>query len=447
MKARGRYSVPGDGINSMAWLKVPGRPTNRFKPWMAGGGALCMVLSAGCGAPQAPEGPLGWDGPVEAREVRRWPAESLDQAPRWSMGEEPTFAVVPDSVRNQNWAGQQQILEATVFRDGKVLLFCNPGMGEDPALLHIFDPANGQEAKSPAPKQEDGRPWRWGHLGMAVHGDGIVITSERSRSEVSDVWFANRRGEFTRPRASINTDGRLLGAFPDGSLLVTDGWEGTATALVSRILSVRPAEVGEGYAAGDTRKVILRTATPRDSTRGGTTPLWGGHGPTWAVGVAGDTIWIVPTERPELVAVHRSGAVLLVVEWEAGDRTIPAEIGVVRRAFEREDGDSTVQYTAESWGRVEEGVVRPRAQRFPAARRLLIGTDGLIYVQRMRWADDRPRAGPEWLVFSPAGEWVARLEIPVTWEVLAFGEGSVVAQGRNDADQMEVRVHEVRKPE
>ena len=83
--------------------------------------------------------------------------------------------------------------------------------------------------------------------------------------------------------------------------------------------------------------------------------------------MAGDTIWIVPTERPELVAVARSGEVLLLVEWEAGDRTIPAEVGIVRGVIEERIGDSARQFVVDTWGLAEEGVVRPRTERFPAA--------------------------------------------------------------------------------
>lgn len=45
------------------------------------------------------EAPLGWGGTIEAREVRMWTAEILESAPRWRVGVEPVFEVVPDSVQ------------------------------------------------------------------------------------------------------------------------------------------------------------------------------------------------------------------------------------------------------------------------------------------------------------------------------------------------------------
>ena len=56
--------------------------------------------------------------------------------------------------------------------------------------------------------------------------------------------------------------------------------------------------------------------------------------------------------------------------------------------------------------------------------------------------------GPEWLVFSPAGELVARFELPMErWAVSAFGHGSLVAMGINaETGLQEIRVYDIRKP-
>lgn len=59
-----------------------------------------------------------------------------------------------------------------------------------------------------------------------------------------------------------------------------------------------------------------------------------------------------------------------------------------------------------------------------------------------------PVMGPEWLVFSPAGELVARFELPMErWAVSAFGVGSLVAMGINaETGLQEIRVYDIRKP-
>ena len=401
---------------------------------------LCVALLASCasGSREAVQAPLGWGGPIEADELRRWPKERLEEAARWGLAEAPAFVVVPDSIWIAGGQGlQRQILEGEVSSNGKVVLLCSDGGGPESILLRIFDPASGEEAKIPHPKREDGQPLQWVHYSMAVQGDEIVLVVVRDsrEGEGSDVLFANQEGRLTRPPAYVNAKGKMLGAFPDGSLAIRVGRTGmTDTTLIYSLLSLRPTPAGNGSSGADAGKVIFTTARERDTTQGYPTHIFGAHVPLNVAAVSRDTIWIVPTERPELVAVDRSGAVLLRVEWEDGDRTIPAEVGIVRK------GRLT------TWGLVEEGVVRPRTERFPAARRLLIGTNGLIHVQRMVWDDDRPRAGPEWLVFNQAGELAARLDIPRNLDVLAFGPAFVVAQGKNEAGVVEVRVYGLEKP-
>ena len=53
--------------------------------------------------------------------------------------------------------------------------------------------------------------------------------------------------------------------------------------------------------------------------------------------------------------------------------------------------------------------------------------------------------GPEWLVFDPAGELVARMEIPRNLTVLAFGAASVLATAANEAGRREVGLYGLNK--
>lgn len=188
------------------------------------------------------------------------------------------------------------------------------------------------------------------------------------------------------------------------------------------MLLVEPVPAGVPLAQAGRPQPVFEAAVARDPAADRPVHFFWAHDPRWATAVAGDTIWTVPTERPELVGVHRSGEVLLKVEWEAGDRTIPADASdEVREAL--------------------RGL-----ERFPAARRLLVGTSGLVHVQRVVWWGGRPHIGPEWLVFGPAGELVARLDIPPRLDVLAFGPGSLVVKARSEAGVVEIRVHMLKKP-
>ncbi len=357
----------------------------------------------------------------------------MDSVARWTIGDEPVFVTVPDSADRAMFRTtekhQRYVNEATVLRDGRVVLLYGL-FAPDSILLHVCDPASGEEVLIPAPV--DGRPPAWGHANMIAH-DGQIILRDNNRPprihRVPEAQLqADRRGGFSRPPSQVDVAviprvdqaGILLGAFPDGSLVVVSEARTTDTTIVWSTVAVRPAEIAGGPSDAPAHETLFETASPTDPSDRGMPASWA-HQPRFTSAVAGDTIWIVPTERPELLAVHRSGDVLLRVEWHAGDRSLP------RRAAETRAGP----------------------ERFPAAARLRKGADGLIYVQRVSARGDRLRRGPEWLVFSPAGELVARLDIPGRWpatEVLTFGDGAVVIRTQDDESGVqEIRIHNLRR--
>ncbi len=376
--------------------------------------------------------PLGWGEPLEAREVRQWSKDEMTAAERWVIGDEPAFVLVPDSV---DWMGlggnqvsrrQRYVNEAIVLPDQRVVLLYATS-APDSILLHIFDPASDQEVQIPAPWLEDGLSPSWGHVNMATF-DGEIILRDNNRPPLihrgrTDMWHAGRQNGFTRPTSFVDSFGKMLGVFPEGSLVVMVESGSTDTTIVSMTVAAWPVEVRHDPADVRAEEVLFKTATPKDPTNARrSAPPWA-HQPRRTSAVAGDTIWIVPTEKPMLLAVHRSGDILLEVGWEAGDRSIP-------------------QGASGFW----DG-----AARFPSAASLKIGTDGFVYVQRWTVREGRPLRGPEWLVFGPAGELLARLDVPGRFpstEVLAFGDGAVVARTRNEETGVqEIRVYAIRKSE
>ena len=351
-------------------------------------------MSPGCstGETEMGDAPLGWGDPVDAGVARHFSGESIEQAPRWTAAESPRFVLVSEPVR------QRSVDKAAVLPDGRVVLVYSVSRS-DSTLLHFFDPASGEEARTIAPKGPDGETLAWGHSFVAIHDRDIILMVDnrpRARRGGADIWYADRIGDLTQPASYVGNNGALVGVFPDGSLVTMPHSRLADTTFVFSVVAVRPAPAGAEPSDSLAETLPFTVAAPADPA-GFYTPPWG-HLPDRASAVAGDTIWIVPTERPELLAVHRSGRVLLKVGWEAGDRSIsPAADGI--------------------WA---------GAERFPAAVVLRIGTDGLIYVQRWAARNDVPYPGPEWLVFSPIGELVARLDIPLGWRVLAFGNRAVV---------------------
>lgn len=394
---------------------------------------VAPLLLAGCagGVPDMQKGPLGWSGPIDAREVRHWTAQDLLDAPRWEMVEPPAFVVVPDSVWTPDGKGSQRYFAgAVVTADDKVVLLTDP-REPDSILLHIVDALTGGETRVPAPVRADGEPLVWADLTIAAHDDGVVLLGSRPadsrirmRTLTEGVWFATADGGFERPSDQVDLVGPLKGVLSDGSLVVvSSGWTGTDdTTLFSSTLIVEPAPEDTPVSRAEPPEVVFEIAIARDPDADYPVHFFWAHDPRVATGVAGDTIWTLPTDRPELVGLDPTGEVLLKVEWETGDRTIPANASAEAR-----------------------GALR-RLTHFPAAKRLIVGANGLVHIQRVAWRDGQPRVGPEWLVFNPAGNLVARMDIPRNLEVMAFGPESVVTKARDKNGVVEIRVYTLNKP-
>lgn len=368
-----------------------------------------MLSSLACGErnSQTGEVPLGWGGTAQAREVRFWNGESLESATRWSAEEAPVFELVPDSVERFNGMGQRYPREAVFLPDGRVVVLYSVPQA-DSILLHILDPVSGEDIPVPAPRAENGQSLEWAHFNIAPRDGGFILMGRNlpplDPRQGEDVWEADSEGRFVGRPSRIGVSASLLGILQDRSLVVTAESDVTDTTIVWTTMVVTPVEAGEDHSEVPPEEVVFETAVP---TSAHDVIATGAHLPWFASAVSGDTIWIVPTEKPELFAVHRSGQIALKVEWEAGDRSIPPG-------------------TIDSWDGVD---------RVPAAPGLKLGTDGLIYVERGILVDGRPVRGGEWLVFSPAGELVARLGVPgrfPSFSVLAFGDGALAAWTTNE---------------
>ncbi len=415
-----------------------GQPSAAVVLVMAGQCGL-VVLSSGCSDPgpgadaEVPDAPLGWDGSVEAEEVRVWDGESLAMSSRWRVSSQPEYSMVLDSV-DLIIAGRTSriprfVTEGVFLSDGRVALIYSTGGSSQPdsLLLHFIDPASGEEVGIPAPRGEAGAFLDWVSFSMAAIGQGFVLVGDNTdysgsvrpmKRTVQDVWFADRDGGFTRPPSYVDVDGGLLGTFADGSLVMWTRPVTVDTAIVTRIVAAQATQGLPHGAEGEPGEVLFTTANRRNPDRHEVRASWTSH-PANVTVVAGDTIWVLPTGRPELVAVHRSGDVLLMVEWDAGDRSVPPGA------------------PPDFW---------KGAERFPAAAELQLGADGLLYVERWTVLDHRgPMRGPEWLVFSQAGDLVARLDVPLGWRVLEFGHEEVLVVASENDGPDEVRIHAIER--
>ena len=370
--------------------------------------------------------PLGWNGPIEAREVRFWSSASMDSVPRWTVVDEPAFAAAPGSRdADPGRRGQRRVSEGAFLPDGRVVLLYDQIV--DSTLLHFLDPASGAESKVPPPRGEDSRALNWSYFRMAVSDRGLVLVGDNEsrlqrRMKGRDIWHADLTGSFLRPPSFAGVEGSLIGVLPDGSLALNERCSGPDAAgklLLCSTVVVRAREPGGEEERGDTARVAFTGGYLIDPARPGNWPAPWAHFHVTTSVVAREWIWVVPTERPELVAVDRSGDVRLKIEWDGGDRTVPPG--------------------ATGFG--------AQAERFPAAADLKAGTDGTIYVQRWTLQGaGSPVQGPEWLVFSQEGDLAARLNVPGNLRVLAFGNNALLAVANvgSAPSRDEVRVYEMR---
>lgn len=409
-------------------------------------GTVCgsVLLAPACapGGSRVGDAPLGWEGATAADEERVWSMESLESVARWKTEEAPLFATVPDSMKETPpflraldslgeappGVRQRYPAEGTFLPDGRVVLlyYVSEDLGADSILLHFVDPGSGEETFVPAPKGADDRFLEWVHFDLVTHDGSIILMGDNqptlSGRRGEDIWVADYDGRFIASPSSTHFEGMLLGVFRDRSLAVLVDAGDTNAMILSSVMAFDPAGSGNHPADGRAGEVLVTTAMPRDPASASIRAPSGLPYPVHTTAVAGDTIWLMPTEKPELYAVDRSGNVVLKVEWEAGDRSIPPGMSDLVEGLER----------------------------FPAALQLMVGADGLIYVERLVLVDGRPVRDEEWLVFSPAGELVARLDIGgrfPSFSVLAFGDGALVAVAEDeDTGLQRVEVYSFGKP-
>ena len=359
--------------------------------------------------------------------MRSWSEADIARAPSLTLSESAVGSVVPDTAETRDGRLVQRYVSAgTLLAGGKVALLLAGSAGPtrvivtDSALQDIRDandPDGVRHDRVPAMRQgwgyswlEGGKSYRFG--AEALLGDFVLeFDRGRGRRGPFEMLRMDHGGRFTGPPVRIpGIDGVWRGVFRDGSLLFAGAFEevpGVDSVISTPFRIVRAPSASEVPGDRASQQVLFTTGVLRDPGKThAPVPLPLAHSAGFTVAVSGDTVWVVPSERPELVALDRSGEVLLRVEWDGGDRTIPAGL-----------------------------TAGPGPRRFPAASALMAGSDGKIYVQR------RSVQEFQWLVFSPAGDLLGRVVVPRGIRVLAFGTNTALIKGTSDAGVDEVRLH------
>lgn len=347
--------------------------------------------------------------------------------------ETPIGIVVPDSTETRDGRLVQRYVSAgALLAGGNVALLLAGSAGATrvvvttPALhdvRDVNDPDGVRHDRIPAMSQEWGYSWFEGgkayRLGaQALLGDFVLeFDRGRGRRGPFEMLRMDPGGRFLGPPLRIpGIAGVWRGVFRDGSLLFAGSFEevpGVDSVISTPFRIVRVPSASEVPDDRASQQFLFATGVLRDPAKThAPVPLPFAHTAGSTVAVSGDTIWVVPSERPELVALNRSGEVLIRVDWDAGDRTVPA-------------ADA-------AWDGLD---------RFPAASTLRAGTDGRVYVQLWSVQSGHPVRGPQWLVFAPSGDLLGRVTVPRGLRVLAFGTNMVLVKGTNDGGVDEVRLH------
>jgi len=324
--------------------------------------------------------------------------------------------------------------------------------------------------------------------GGARLADGSVVVSDRTHSRIQrfgpdgrHLWSRGRDGEgpgefkyvqlaagcasmerivvydiWTDRVSVFSGDGELLddyrflyngvplrrfGCAPDGRLdflgsSVRTGEEGAEPGdLIRELLSLGSAELG------DTAATMVRDRIPSSEIRylgpGDAMPgsIWS-HDVVFATNDHG--VWLGTSEDYELELIGPAGETIRRIRWDGPDLSVtPADIDRYRDALEasyqrRGNADWRARF-ARRWEWESEVV----PDVFPAYQALMVGDDGMLWVQDYI----RPGERDEWFGFDPDGTWTRTLVLPPRTDLLDVGLDWALVQTRDDLDVQRVATH------
>lgn len=301
----------------------------------------------------------------------------------------------------------------------------------------------------------DGRHlWSWGRDGEGPGEFKYVQLAagcaSMERIVVYDIW-TDRVSVFSG-EGELLDDYRFLyngvplrrfGCAPDGRLgflgsSVGTGDEGAEPGdLIRELLSLGSAELGDTVAA------MLRDGIPSSEIRylgpGNAMPgsIWS-HDVVFATTDQG--VWLGTSEDYELELIDSTGETIRRIRWEGPDLSVTqADIDRYRDTLEasyRRSGSA--DWRARFARRWEwESEIVPDV--FPAYQALMMGGDGVLWVQDYTRPGDRD----EWFGFDPDGTWTRTLVLPPRTGLLDVGPDWALVQTRDDLDVQRVAMHSV----
>ena len=234
---------------------------------------------------------------------------------------------------------------------------------------------------------------------------------------------------------------RRFGCAPDGRLgflgsSVMMGEEGAEPGdLIRELLSLGSAELGDTVATMLRNRIPsseIRLLGPGDAMPGSTWP----HDVVFATTDGG--VWLGTSEDYEVELVGRTGETIRRIRWEGPDLSVTqADVNRYRDALEasyRRGGDADWRPRFERRWDWESEIV---PDVFPAYQALIMGDDGMLWVQDYVRPGDRD----EWFGFDPDGTWTRTLVLPPQTDLLDIGADWALVETRDNLDVQRVATH------
>lgn len=326
-----------------------------------------------------------------------------------------------------------RVTGATRLRDGRIVV-ANGGTSQ----LRVYD-AEGRFVGEAGGAGEGPGEFRalWGI--WPYRGDSLLAWDGRLR-RVSIYDGSVQFGRSARlERPGFNP--RMLGAFPDGSVVTFDEQLEVPDAGPREQYGVFARHGPEGAFLDSIARYPTYTTVPVKSPDGSdgfiSVETFGAR---TAAAVA-PAKFVVGTARDYELRVHSPGGLLVrLIRWRGPDRTVRAE----DVAKYREEILESARNVDELRLRRAEIEQTPVASEFPAHRLLHVDRSGNL------WVESYPRPGESgprtWTVFDAAGRMLGDVALPERLWIFEIGEDYVLGVERDELDVEHVRLYSLVKP-
>lgn len=153
----------------------------------------------------------------------------------------------------------------------------------------------------------------------------------------------------------------------------------------------------------------------------------------------GEGVWLGTGDGYELALIDWSGETARTIRWDGPDQTVTDEhVDAHRNQMRRRYSESSLPDWEESFRSTWEEEVKYLPSTFPSFARVLLSDDGTLWIEHFH----RPGAERrEWVVFTPAGEWLRTVEVPERMTVQDAGADWILALTTDELGVERVEVY------